>query len=122
MIFNLEAKKQWWGESRIDYVLYAPERIANLPKKSLPYIFHSCYWESNDVAAFVLRELFKQDKPRSASLTHTRNSLDLGVSASYQMENGGTALSSSKETGDNSSSGGSQKWRHRFNRVKLRVS
>lgn len=57
----MQTKKQWWGENRIDYVLYAPETIVNLPRKSLPYIFHSCFWESTDVVAFILRMLSKSD-------------------------------------------------------------
>lgn len=57
----IEMKKNWWGESRLDYVLYSPEKIANLPKQSLPYIFHSCFWESTDVSAFILRMLTGQD-------------------------------------------------------------
>lgn len=46
--------QNWWGKNRIDYELYAPHGISNLPNNTLPIIFHSSFWESNDVAAFVL--------------------------------------------------------------------
>ncbi|CAF0833193.1 unnamed protein product [Brachionus calyciflorus] len=90
----IQTKKNWWGDNRIDYVLYAPEKIANLPKKSLPYIFHSCYWESTDVVAFILRMICKFDS--------------------------GSALIPSEETIFNNNSERVEKWQRRLNRVKLR--
>ena len=94
LIYNL-AKKQWWGEHRIDYVLYAPEKIGNLPRKSLPYIFHSCFWESSDAVAFMLRMITKSDAQFQAN--------------EPQM----TIMKMAKEP--------VEKWQRRLNRVKLRV-
>jgi hypothetical protein len=71
----LQAKKRWWGERRLDYVLYSPEQIANLPRQSLPYIFHSCFWESADASAFVLRTLAGHDNYRE---NYRDNHLDSG--------------------------------------------
>ena len=50
-------KPKWWGTRRIDYALYCPEGLANFPTNSLPHLFHSSYWESADVIAFILRQL-----------------------------------------------------------------
>ena len=69
-----------------------------MPKKSLPYIFHSCFWESTDVVAFILRVLNKD----SATFDD-----DDRVFAS-------NTSSSKKEP--------TEKWQKRLNRVKLRVS
>ena len=89
------AKKNWWGDNRIDYVLYAPENITNLPRKSLPYIFHSCFWESTDVVAFILRMINKEEQLHENTLETT-----VSKSAKEPVE----------------------KWEKRLNRVKLRVS
>ena len=92
--FIFLAKKQWWGDHRIDYVLYAPEKIGNLPRKSLPYIFHSCFWESTDAVAFILRMITKTEvfQPNAPQMTVFKNI---------------------KEP--------VEKWQRRLNRVKLRV-
>lgn len=50
-------KPKWWGARRIDYALYCPEGLANFPTNSLPHLFHSSYWESADVIAFILRQV-----------------------------------------------------------------
>ena len=50
-------KPKWWGARRVDYALYCPEGLSNFPTNSLPHLFHSSYWESADVIAFVLRQL-----------------------------------------------------------------
>lgn len=102
---NFVAKSNWWGENRIDYVLYAPEKLANLPKKSLPYLFHSCFWESNDVASFIVRAIFKSDYH---SLGHGHVTSP-GIASDVSAKN-----SNSKEP--------VEKWQRRMNRVKLRVN
>jgi hypothetical protein len=94
------AKSNWWGDNRVDYVLYAPEKIANLPKKSLPYIFHSCFWESTDVAAFITRMLFRSDSIDGHK--HSTNMADPSLAYNYAKEP-------------------VEKWQRRLNRVKLRV-
>lgn len=91
----LKAKKEWWGENRIDFVLYAPEKLSNLPRNSLPFLFHSCFWESNDVVAFILRMILK-----------TENALSLTHLASDPIKNNAEPV---------------EKWQRRFNRMKLRV-
>lgn len=91
-------KQNWWGENRIDYVLYAPETISNLPKKSLPYIFHSCFWESQDAVAFILR-IINSNKEMTV--------LNEGLKYSP------SAAKNDKEP--------TEKWQKRLNRVKLRV-
>ncbi|XP_022651085.1 protein retinal degeneration B-like isoform X2 [Varroa destructor] len=52
---------RWWGNKRIDYALYCPEGLANFPAQSLPHLFHASYWESSDVASFVIRQLVRCD-------------------------------------------------------------
>ncbi len=48
---------RWWGSRRVDYALYCPEGLASFPTNSLPHLFHSSYWESADVIAFILRQV-----------------------------------------------------------------
>ncbi|VDP30864.1 unnamed protein product [Soboliphyme baturini] len=48
---------KWWGSKRIDYSLYCPEGISSFPVAALPNILHSSFWESRDVAAFIIRQL-----------------------------------------------------------------
>ena len=86
-------KNQWWGENRIDYVLYAPEQLANFPRKSLPYIFHSCFWESTDVVSFIMRVV---NKSETRQIITSETSL----------------LQKNKEP--------AEKWQRRLNRVKLK--
>uniref|UniRef100_H2Y8N1 DDHD domain-containing protein n=1 Tax=Ciona savignyi TaxID=51511 RepID=H2Y8N1_CIOSA len=47
----------WWGEKRIDFSLFSPDVIGGFPSASLPHLFHSSFWESADVAAFLLRQV-----------------------------------------------------------------
>ncbi|GFS12940.1 membrane-associated phosphatidylinositol transfer protein 1, partial [Elysia marginata] len=54
--------RNWWGAKRIDYVLYCPEALHSFPTNALPHLFHSSFWESTDVAAFVLRQVLKQNE------------------------------------------------------------
>ncbi|GBM43212.1 Membrane-associated phosphatidylinositol transfer protein 1 [Araneus ventricosus] len=53
--------QKWWGPKRIDYALYCPEGLSNFPTNALPHLFHASYWESNDVIAFILRQLMRSD-------------------------------------------------------------
>lgn len=50
-------RPKWWGTRRVDYALYCPEGLANFPTNALPHLFHSSYWESADVIAFILRQV-----------------------------------------------------------------
>ncbi|KFM61933.1 Protein retinal degeneration B, partial [Stegodyphus mimosarum] len=53
--------QRWWGPKRLDYALYCPEGLSNFPTNALPHLFHASYWESNDVIAFILRQLMRSD-------------------------------------------------------------
>jgi len=52
---------KWWGNKRMDYALYCPDGLSNFPTNALPHIFHSSYWESTDVIAFMVRQLGRMD-------------------------------------------------------------
>lgn len=47
----------WWGSKRLDYALYCPDVLTAFPTVALPHLFHASYWESTDIAAFVLRQV-----------------------------------------------------------------
>uniref|UniRef100_A0A3P9BK23 Membrane-associated phosphatidylinositol transfer protein 3 n=1 Tax=Maylandia zebra TaxID=106582 RepID=A0A3P9BK23_9CICH len=51
----------WWGSKRLDYALYCPDVLTAFPTVALPHLFHASYWESTDVAAFVLQQLMRCD-------------------------------------------------------------
>uniref|UniRef100_I3K5Z3 Membrane-associated phosphatidylinositol transfer protein 3 n=1 Tax=Oreochromis niloticus TaxID=8128 RepID=I3K5Z3_ORENI len=51
----------WWGSKRLDYALYCPDVLTAFPTVALPHLFHASYWESTDVAAFLLRQLMRCD-------------------------------------------------------------
>ncbi|KAJ6655788.1 hypothetical protein lerEdw1_004841 [Lerista edwardsae] len=50
---------RWWGAKRIDYILYCPDALTAFPTVALPHLFHASYWESTDVAAFILRQVMR---------------------------------------------------------------
>ncbi|VDN02030.1 unnamed protein product [Thelazia callipaeda] len=45
-----------WSNQRIDQILHCPYGIP------LPKLLHASYWESDDVAAFILRQFFNSEK------------------------------------------------------------
>ncbi|XP_029111156.1 membrane-associated phosphatidylinositol transfer protein 3 isoform X2 [Scleropages formosus] len=51
----------WWGTKRLDYALYCPDVLTSFPTVALPHLFHTSYWESTDVVAFVLRQVMRCD-------------------------------------------------------------
>uniref|UniRef100_A0A6Q2Y940 Membrane-associated phosphatidylinositol transfer protein 3 n=1 Tax=Esox lucius TaxID=8010 RepID=A0A6Q2Y940_ESOLU len=55
----------WWGSKRMDYALYCPDVLTSFPTVALPHLFHASYWESTDVAAFVLRQLMRCDSVKA---------------------------------------------------------
>ncbi|XP_066467425.1 membrane-associated phosphatidylinositol transfer protein 1 isoform X1 [Tiliqua scincoides] len=55
---------RWWGAKRIDYSLYCPEALTAFPTITLPHLFHASYWESADVAAFILRQVIETEQPQ----------------------------------------------------------
>ncbi|XP_038159336.1 membrane-associated phosphatidylinositol transfer protein 3 isoform X1 [Cyprinodon tularosa] len=60
----------WWGSKRLDYALYCPDVLTAFPTVALPHLFHASYWESTDVAAFVLRQLMRCDCVRTQKADH----------------------------------------------------
>lgn len=50
--------ERWWGPKRIDYSLYCPDALTAFPTITLPHLFHASYWESSDVVAFILRQVW----------------------------------------------------------------
>lgn len=48
---------KWWGNKRLDYVLYSPDILHSFPVSALPPLFHASFWESSDLAAFILRQV-----------------------------------------------------------------
>lgn len=50
--------ERWWGLKRIDYSLYCPDALTAFPTITLPHLFHASYWESSDVVAFILRQVW----------------------------------------------------------------
>uniref|UniRef100_A0A0K0F6Q5 DDHD domain-containing protein n=1 Tax=Strongyloides venezuelensis TaxID=75913 RepID=A0A0K0F6Q5_STRVS len=64
-----------WGDYRIDHQLYCPPEMGSLPSSSLPNIIQASYWESKDIASFLLRQFAtSNDIPLSAmrnNITHS---------------------------------------------------
>ncbi|KAK3083813.1 hypothetical protein FSP39_003585 [Pinctada imbricata] len=52
---------RWWGNKRVDYMLYCPEVLHSFPVSALPHLFHASFWESNDAMAFILRQVLRHD-------------------------------------------------------------
>lgn len=57
VLFFPPVSRGWWGSKRLDYALYCPDVLTAFPTVALPHLFHASYWESTDVAAFVLRQV-----------------------------------------------------------------
>lgn len=57
LCFRTVVSSSWWGSKRLDYALYCPDVLTSFPTVALPHLFHASYWESTDVAAFVLRQV-----------------------------------------------------------------
>uniref|UniRef100_A0A8C7U1C2 Membrane-associated phosphatidylinositol transfer protein 3 n=1 Tax=Oncorhynchus mykiss TaxID=8022 RepID=A0A8C7U1C2_ONCMY len=64
-ITNSEFSSSWWGSKRLDYALYCPDVLTSFPTVALPHLFHASYWESTDVAAFLLRQLIRCDSVKA---------------------------------------------------------
>ncbi|CAG08946.1 unnamed protein product, partial [Tetraodon nigroviridis] len=62
--------RSWWGSKRLDYALYCPDVLTAFPTVALPHLFHASYWESTDVAAFVLRQLMRCDCVKTQESDH----------------------------------------------------
>ena len=55
--YSSTAVANWWGTKRVDFALYCPEGLQQFPTAVLSPLFHVSYWESSDVAAFVIRQV-----------------------------------------------------------------
>ena len=64
----------------------------------MPYLFHSCFWESNDVVSFILRMILKNESELKLSIADA---------AALILKNPSEPV---------------EKWQKRFNRMKLRVN
>lgn len=65
--FRSSAAANWWGTKRVDFALYCPEGLQQFPTAVLSPLFHVSYWESSDVAAFVVREVYNSTTIASVS-------------------------------------------------------
>ncbi|UJR31517.1 hypothetical protein I4U23_019006 [Adineta vaga] len=61
----------WWGSRRVDYIVYCPEFLMSQPAHVLPIVFHSSYWESRDVMAFILRKITRNQENYRFYITQT---------------------------------------------------
>uniref|UniRef100_A0A3B4XQH0 Membrane-associated phosphatidylinositol transfer protein 3 n=1 Tax=Seriola lalandi dorsalis TaxID=1841481 RepID=A0A3B4XQH0_SERLL len=67
---NTITNSDWWGSKRLDFALYCPDVLTAFPTVALPHLFHASYWESTDVAAFVLRQLMRCDCVKTQEADH----------------------------------------------------
>lgn len=42
-------------------MFYCPDGLTSFPPSALPHLLHASFWESADVAAFILRHLMRMD-------------------------------------------------------------
>uniref|UniRef100_A0A665TGR9 Membrane-associated phosphatidylinositol transfer protein 3 n=1 Tax=Echeneis naucrates TaxID=173247 RepID=A0A665TGR9_ECHNA len=66
----VSVSSSWWGSKRLDFALYCPDVLTAFPTVALPHLFHASYWESTDVAAFVLRQLMRCDCVKTQEADH----------------------------------------------------
>ncbi|XP_056002501.1 protein retinal degeneration B-like isoform X4 [Ostrea edulis] len=80
--FITNVASRWWGNKRVDYVLYCPEVLHSFPVSALPHLFHASFWESSDVASFILRQVLRHDM---ALLEAAEDDVDLQSSLSGKV-------------------------------------
>lgn len=68
-----------WGGKRMDHLLYCPNAMVALPSSALPNILHAAYWESIDVASFLLRQFVRGEECVLATLSASMNSIPLNL-------------------------------------------
>ncbi|CAI4230432.1 unnamed protein product [Auanema sp. JU1783] len=68
-----------WGTKRMDHVLYCPNAMIALPSTALPNILHASYWESLDVAAFILRQFVRGEEAILTTLSASMNSIPMNL-------------------------------------------
>ncbi|VDK74312.1 unnamed protein product, partial [Onchocerca ochengi] len=59
-----------WGNHRIDHILHCPHAMITLPSSALPNVLHTSYWESDDVAAFILKQFLHSESVHPVNLTN----------------------------------------------------
>nr|XP_039255397.1 membrane-associated phosphatidylinositol transfer protein 2-like isoform X1 [Styela clava]XP_039255473.1 membrane-associated phosphatidylinositol transfer protein 2-like isoform X1 [Styela clava] len=52
---------RWFGDQRLDYALFCPDSLSTFPSVSLPHVFYASFWESTDLAAFIIRQVVHQE-------------------------------------------------------------
>ncbi|CAL2037074.1 unnamed protein product [Caenorhabditis brenneri] len=70
---------QMWGSKRIDNLLYCPNSMVALPSSALPNILHASYWESCDVASFLLRQFVRGEECVLTTLSSSMNNIPLNI-------------------------------------------
>lgn len=71
---------QMWGSKRIDNLLYCPNSMVALPSSALPNILHASYWESCDVASFLLRQFVRGEESMTmTTLSSSMNNIPLNI-------------------------------------------
>ncbi|XP_046450431.1 protein retinal degeneration B-like isoform X2 [Daphnia pulex] len=68
--------QRWWGSKRLDYVFYCPDGLTSFPPSALPHLLHASFWESADVAAFILRQLMRLDVSGGGGVGSSAGSVD----------------------------------------------
>ncbi|VBB25977.1 unnamed protein product [Acanthocheilonema viteae] len=60
----------FWGNHRIDHILHSPHAMITLSSSALPSVLHASYWESDDVAAFILKRFLHSEGVRPINLAN----------------------------------------------------
>lgn len=68
----LAVRHNWWGQHRVDYSVHCPDGLQAIMARARARIFHASYWESSDVAAFVLRQVGRRVCATTFCLLHSR--------------------------------------------------
>uniref|UniRef100_A0A1I7XSK6 DDHD domain-containing protein n=1 Tax=Heterorhabditis bacteriophora TaxID=37862 RepID=A0A1I7XSK6_HETBA len=68
-----------WGGKRMDHLLYCPNAMVALPSTALPNILHASYWESCDVAAFIIRQFVRSEEYVLTTLSASMNNIPLKI-------------------------------------------
>lgn len=77
---------KWWGNKRLDYVLYSPDILHSFPTSALPPLFHASFWESSDLAAFILRQVLRHDTLIHETVNRHCTIPDSGISTKHHKE------------------------------------
>ncbi|KAL7671888.1 hypothetical protein ACOME3_006790 [Neoechinorhynchus agilis] len=76
----------WENEGRLDYCVYAPQVLSQLPQKFLDIVISSSYWENEDIAIFILNKLDKNQEARN-TLQYTESTSTEYRSSRYDFSN-----------------------------------